>query len=463
MKYLQTLFLSFVAGTVAIVTYSSYQPPMAAQAAITQYNVVDFGAIGDGNPANAAKNTAAFQNAIAIAANSNEPAAVFVPMSKGGFVVNNGQIKLQTPGMMFKGESGMGTGWKNSPASTIIGIGQGPTVDIAGLGCNLQGIVFRQNTPGEMKGESAFILCRDTQCTIKDCYMRSPNIGILMKLPPNTPAEGWIKDILMEEQFGTAGIVVDFGGGTVHINHVIMSCFDPTTSNPKQPPFGIKAVSCGELIINNGCDIINMGNCLGIVPGFDGVKDQFVDSVFVSDSLFDGGNGQGCVWVRPTNRGYCLTHKYTNVWCSTAGNNGGTFPTNGFMFDATQSVPALPTLRAIQDVTLTNCVAKSFRNHCGVYASGVDALNITASTFGDCFNGIQAKNCSSLQLIGNKCGNYVPPSQTGAAGGNQAYGILIEPTTLPLTAAMNMCYGNGIGTILNQNPLRPFQMFSLNQ
>ena len=423
------------------------------------HNVIDYGAVGDGNPANATKNTVAFNNAIANAANSNNPGPVYVPMSTKGFVVNNGQIRINTPNVVMYGDASMGSGWPNSSTSTIIGTGTGHTLTVSGMGCNVKNLVFRQFAQGTQKGSDAFVLVQDTTCTISDLYLGSPNIGISLQLLPNVMGEFWIKDILVEGLIGTAGVVANAGNATVHLNHVIMSNF-----GGPQPPFGIKVTSCGELIIDNGCDIINCGNCLAIVPGIDGVKNQYVNAIFVSDSLFDGGDGQGTVWISPSNGGYVLTAKFTNVWASTAGNNNGTSPTNGFLFDGSHSTPALPTLRAIQDVSLSNCVSKSFRRHCGVYATAVDALSIQGCTFGDCFNGIQiAKGCSSFVLIGNKCGNYVPPSVPNAAGGNEAYGILIEPTTLPFTAALNMCYGNGIGTILNQNPPRPFQMLQLNQ
>lgn len=413
------------------------------------YDVVaDFGAVGDGNPANAAINTLAFQKAIA-AGNA------YVPPGK--FVVNNGQIKITTPNVVFRGEGSMGSSSDyNAPTSLIMGQGPGHTLSVTGPGCTIKNLVFKSS--GQSGGD-ACILVTGTQCTLSDMCFDSPNIGISLQLPADALGEFWIKDVLMGDIIRVAGISANAGCATVHLNHVIMCNF-----GGPQPPYGVVITSAGEFIMNNGCDIIGMGTCLAIVPGLDGTKNQYVNAVTISDSYFDSGNGLGCVYICPKNAGYVSIVRMSNVWTSTDNNNSGHNPTNGFTFDGTQSIPALGN-PAIQDISMVNCTGRSFVGHCGLYAKGVQGLGIFNSTFAGNFDGIHiAAGCSGVILIGNKCGNYTP-SPVGFPPINTAYGIVIEPTNTnePFTVAMNMCYGNGKMGLFNNNPPRPYQIVALNQ
>lgn len=435
--------------------------PFQARAAVSAtapiYSITDYGAIGDGDPANADTNTQAFIHALLDSAGQN-PGAVYVPMTAKGFVVNNGKI-FPAASSVIRGEGSMGASQPAAQTSTILGYGPGDTITMRGMGCHVSNLVFREAVPGQMTLADAFIKCSGTTCTINDVYLASPNIGISLQLTPDSGGEFWIKDVLVEGSIRSAGILANAGNATVHCNHVIMSHW-----GGPQPPYGIVVTAAGELVVNNGTDIICCGSCLAIVPGLDGTKGQYVNCIVVSDSLFDSGNGQGCVYICPSNGGYVLTARFANTWTSTngndAGNGIGTSPTSGFMFDGAQSTPAMFT--AIQDVSLINCCGKSFVNRCGLYARSVNALSVVNSTFGGNFHGIQiASGCGSLILNANKCGDYVPAYQA-TTGGNAIYGIYLEPTTTPFIVTSNICFGNGVGSILNMNAPNPQQVLALN-
>lgn len=412
-------------------------------------NVVDYGAIGDGSVANAAVNTAAFQAAIAAGGTT------YVPPSPAGFVVNNDAIKISTPGAVIMGDASMGA---SSPGtSTIIGHGPGNIITVTATGCSVRGLAFKPSVAGEQKGSDAFVLVTGTQCSLRDLYMASPNTGISLQLPPAANGEFWIKDVLIGGTIGTSVITANVGNAAVRIDHVIAY----NDNGAPQPPYGIVVTAAGELTIGGGTDIIQCGTCLAIVPGLGGVKGQFVVAIFVSDSLFDSGNGTGCVYIGPMADAYVLTVRFVNAWASTPNNGNGQWPTNGFTFDGSGSKPS-PQLKPIQDVCLTNCVGKAFVNHCGVYAKAVAGLSIQNCSFGGCFNGIQiGPGCSGFILSGNKCGDYVPPTIGQPTGGNAAYGILIEPNDQFIVTG-NLLYGNGKGGVINLGPVTPRQVIALN-
>lgn len=414
------------------------------------YNPVDFGAIGDGNVANAAANTQAFQEAIAAAAGKG---AIYVPTSDG-FVVDNGSLRITQANQIIFGDASMAS-VDPSPTSRIIGRGPGSTLEINTQGCSISGLAFQSGTVGEQKGGDAFILATVSPVKFRDLFFLSPNVGISLQLPTNLDGEFWIEDVLVEGTVGVAGIVVNAGNAAVCVRHVVMDAAGV------QPPYGICVTSVGELIVSDGCDIINMGTCLAIIPGIGGVKGQFANAIFVSDSLFDGGNGPGCVYICPHTDAYVGMVRFSNCWASTANNNNGTWNTNGFTLDGTQSKPEFTALLPIQDVSLVNCVGRSFVNHAGFYAKGVQGLSIANSTFGGCFNGILIDTgCSNFVLSGNRCGNYTPPPVGSQFGGNVAYGIVIEPNA-DFIVMGNLCYGNAVGGVRNAQVL-PGQIIALN-
>lgn len=398
------------------------------------YNVVDFGAIGDGNPANAAVNTVAFQQALS-------KGTVYVPVGK--FVVNNGMLTLPTAGQKIYGEAQMGANpsW-GAVTSTIIGKGPGHTLRLPMVGCFVQGLAFQPSVVGEQKGTDAYIQVENTQTFLRDISIQSPNIGIAVNIAEHKGGQFWVRDVLVQGTIGYAGIACNNGGGTAHFSHVIMFADSP------QPPYGIVVTSAGELQIDCGCDIINCGNCLALVPGLNGVPNQEVTATTVSGSLFDSGNGAGCVYVCPTNGGYILKATFTDVWASTGKNAGNT---NGFTFDGSQSKPAI--FKPIQNVKLVGCTSKSFTTHCGLYARGVDALSITASTFGDNFNGIQlAAGCTNFLVSNNHCGPFVPASGGNPTPGNLAYGVYIEAGNPLGICTNNVLTGNRAGGLFNAAP-----------
>lgn len=444
-------------GTFAVLVLSLiclaglYQP---APVVTVVYDVTTYGAVADGLVTSSGINTTAFMAATAAAANPAAPGAVYVPPSAKGFVVNNGAWIVSASNAVIRGEASMGSE-DGSPTSLVIGHGAGDTLTVSGSGCLVQGLMFKPLTYGEQKVADAFLKVTNTQVTIRDLSMSDPCIGISLQLPSLQEGEFWIKDVLIGGSFGVAGIVVNAGDAAVRIGHVVMYCDDV------QPPYGICVSSCGELVINDATDVINCGNCLALVPGMGGVKSQHVIATMVSDSLFDSGNGQGCVYVGPQSDGFVLNTRFCNVWTSTPDNNRGKNPTNGFTLDGSMARPVLPNVLPIQDVTLTNCLAKSFVNHCGVYAKNVNGLGIFNSTFGACYRGIQiAPGCPGFILSGNRCGAYVPSPGSFPAG-NANYGILIEANDQFIVTG-NLLYGNGTGGYVNLGPVTPRQVVGLN-
>lgn len=404
---------------------------------IPVYNVVDYGAIGDGNVANATTNTNAFNAAIAAIHSSGAPGIVYVPTSVGGFVVNNGSITIADHNIVLQGAGGMGSSGGGVGASTIIGLGSGNTIAITGMGCTVRDVSFAPS--GAQNGSYLYISQTGAggsqgQITVSNVHMQSPHLGIALYEPPGGAGGNyWIERLLIEGTVGLGGIDANVAAATVNLRHVIMNNF-----GGPQPQFGIQARAAGELVICDGTDIVSMGNCLALVPGSnpDGTP-QVVDAVFVSDSLFDSGNGAGCVAVVPSGNGFVVMVQFSNVWTSTGSN---TTNTNGFHFNALGSTAPFP----IQNVGLVNCLGQNFTNNCGVFAAGVNALSVASSTFGGNAIGIDIyPGMSNFILNGNKCGNYT------VVGGN-SYGIVINTGASDHYVVVgNLLAGNISGALLD--------------
>ncbi len=426
----------FILAGISVVVFKATSAPPAATDQVV-YNVMDYGAIGDGNIANAAVNTTAFTNAIAAASSAVAPGTVLVPSTKGGFVVNDGVITIAGPNVTIRGEASMGSNLSNGPTSAIIAHGAGHTITVSGQGGSVRGLEFRSMPTQEQNGSDAFLQITNTAVTISDLHMWSPNTGISLQLPIAAEGEFWVKDVLIEGQVKTSGITANAGNAAVSIQHCIMFSQDP------QPPYGVAVTSCGELVMGSGCDIISMGTCLALVPGLGGVKGQHANAAFISDCLFDSPNGNG-VLVKPQADGYASLLKFTNCWASTQNNAGGTWPANGFTLDGTQSVPPVG-IKPIMDVTFTNCSSRNFVQHCGWYCKGVYGLTSIGCTASGNFMGFQTYGC-----VGNiSCGKFgdFTPAPLGFAAGNAAYGILIEKSQMAV-GSDNLLLGNGKGGII---------------
>lgn len=399
------------------------------------YSITEFGAVGDGTLASAAANTTAINAAWAAAANSATPGLVEVPPSAKGYVVNNGQINVTASNVSIRGDANMGSNLSNGPTSTIIGHGVGDTLTISGAGGSLKGIEFRPFAAGEQKGADSFLKITGNAVSVSDLHIWSPNTGISLQLPTAAEGEFWLKDILVEGQIGISGITANCGNAAVSIQHVIMFSQDP------QPPYGVVVTSCGELVMNSGCDIISCGTCLALVPGLGGVKGQHVNAVFVSDCLFDSPNGTGGVYICPFADANVSLVKFVNCWASTANNNQGKWNTNGFTLDGSQANPA-PPLKAIMDVTFTGCNSRSFVNHCGWFAKAVYGVTWNGCTASGNFVGIQTANCVGIVSL-NKLGDY-SPGPVGYPAGNAAYGAQFDKSQMVFNPGDNLLGGNGV-------------------
>ncbi len=415
-----------------------------------EYSIEDFGAVGDGNHLHAGPNTIAIQNTI----NKGriDGVDVYVPR-RSGFPVYNGQLRMPGDHMKIRGDSTMGSSF-GGPASVLVGIGPGHTLLVSGGGCTVDGLSFQND--GQQSGGDASVMITDQQCYLRNLYIESPNIGMALKFPSGQEGELWMSDILVGGSIRTAVASLNAGNSAIQMRHVLAY-----NSSASQPPYGVVVTSCGELIMQ-ACDIDNCGTNLALVPGLGGVKGQWTNAVFISDCLFDNGNGPGNVYIGPQSDGWVFTVKFTNVWTSTVNNGEGAWNTNGFTFDGSMSKPIGLGVLPLEDITRVNCVGRSMRNHCGVYAKGVNGLTIADSTFGGGnFAGIQlAPGCSDYVVRGNKLGAYTPPSVGSLVRGNDAYGLIVEPNGFGIIQG-NMARGNGRGGFWNIAP-NPLQQISGN-
>jgi hypothetical protein len=399
------------------------------------YNVVDFGAVGDDDGNKAAQNTTAIAAAIAAASDPANPGTVYFPPSKGAYVVTNGVLSIDAACLNIKGAATMGSRVEWGPTSTLAGKGPGDTLKVTQGGGSVSGLEFKPFDDAQ-RGTDAFLHVTNTATavTISDIHMWAPNIGIQLE----TSGQGWIKDVLIEGQIKYAGIVADAGNTTVSIQHVIMYSW------PSQPPYGVLIKSAGELIMEGGCDLISCGNCLAIQPGFGGARGQQVNAVFVSNCLFDSGNGQGACLICPQTDGYVFLCKFTNCWASTENNLSGTNPTNGFTIDGSQTHPPLG-IRPIQDVTFTNCSSRNFVRHCGWYCKNAYGVTWSGCMASGNFVGIQTYGTTGI-ISASKCGDFSPGPLNYPAG-NAAYGILLEKSLMAVSND-NLLMGNGRGGII---------------
>ncbi len=415
------------------------------------FNVVDFGAIGDGNPANAAINTAAFQAAI------NAGGTTYVPVSKG-FCVNNGVLTIRAPGAVIKGEASMGCVPEWGPTSTIIGRGPGHTITVAGSagGATIKNVAF-DASDALQKGADSYLYITATQVTVSQVYMDSPNNGISVQFPPHMNGEFWANDILMGGDFGVSGISLNVGNAAAQMRHILMYANDP------QPQYGILVTSCGELMLSQA-DVDNCGSNLALVPGLGGTRQQYVMAVKVSDSFLDNGNGPGNVLICPFGDAFVENVDLVNIWTSSVNNGGGTWNTNGFTFDGSQSVPFLPNVRSVERVTMVGCLGQCHVGHCGLFAKKVHNLSVSDSTFGGTnYDGIRiAAGCTETRIANCNCGDYVAPPFGQTFGGNKHFGISLDANPGGrIICTGNLLGGNGAGGLFNQQPT-PFQIIGLN-
>jgi hypothetical protein len=398
------------------------------------YNVADFGAIGDGDGARANANTAAISAAIAAASDPTKPGTVYIPPAKGAYVVNNGVLSVNAACLNIRGAATMGSRIQWGATSAIAGKGAGDTLKITQGGTSISGLDFIPFDDAQ-KGKDAFlhVTSTATAVTIDNLHMWAPNVGIYLE----TSGQAWVKDCLMEGQFRYAGIIADCGNTTVSIQHTIMYSW------PNQPTYGVLIISAGELIMEGGCDLICCGNCLAIQPGLEGKKGQQVNAAFISNCLFDSGNGQGCCYICPKGDGYVFLVKFTNCWASTENNNSGKNPTNGFTIDGSQSTPPAG-IKSIQDVNFVNCNSRNFVRHCGWYCKQAYGVTWSACMASGNYVGIQTYG--TVGIIGSsKCGDF-SPAPLGFPAGNTTYGILLEKSTMAV-GTDNLLNGNGTGPI----------------
>ncbi|HVX14821.1 MAG TPA: hypothetical protein VHC22_26765 [Pirellulales bacterium] len=406
------------------------------------YNVLDYGAIGDGTT----DNTTAFINAINAIQSSGGPGILYVPSYTPnclGYVVQNGRLTISQPNIVLQGAGSMGSNGGGVGASTILGNGSGSTFTISAMGCTVRDLAFKPGPTSSQSGSDSYLNISfltgpgGGQITVSNVHMESPFIGITLYQPPTyegrpTGGNYWIERVVMEGGFvaGGGGINANVGGAAINIRHVIMY----NTNGPaSQPGYGIQVTNAAELIICDGTDIDMMGSCLNIVPG----TNQAVGAVLVSDSLFDTGNGAGCVTIFPTGNGWVQVVRFSNVWTST---QIGVSPnTSGFFFDGLNSTPPAG-MKAIQDVSLVNCLGQGFNGHAGLFAAGVDALSVTSSTFsGNAFGIYIYNNMYNFILNGNKCGPF------SYGGANTSWGILINAGCDHYVISNNLLNGNGAG------------------
>ncbi len=266
-------------------------------------------------------------------------------------------------------------------------------------------------------------------------HFDSSNVGITVQSAPGAfIGQSWIRNILMEGLFKTAGIDIFNGGGAARLEHVRMFNGTMNPTDP-QPKYGVLVRSAGELFMD-ACDLDNCGTNLAIVPGIDGQANTFVQNLSIVNSDFDNGNGEGQILIRPYGSSFVLNTEIDNGWFSTVDNGGGTWPANGLTIDGTHSHTALG-FPCIDNVDLSNSVFQNHKQHCGVYAIAANGLSIVGCTAGANYVGFQTYGCIGL-LDDCKAGAYV------AGGGNTTYGVLLEKSGMQFDPKMNSLAGNGV-------------------
>lgn len=402
------------------------------------YDLQALGCILDGNPVNAAKNTAIFQQAIQAA--KGTPGPIYLGMGNG-LAVLNGKLELSGANMVLRGEAGMGTVPSWGQTSTILGVGPGDTLKVSQGGCRVSGLAWKND--GQQSGTDASLKITETQVDVWDHYFDSPNIGISVQRKSNDTfiGQSWLRNILMGGYIKQAGCDINTGWGAVRLDHVIMfnGVMDP---NDPQPPYGILVKSAGELMLDR-CDIDNCGANLAIVPGIDNVPNTFVQNLDINNCDFDNGNGDGQILIRPYGSSFILNTQITNAWCSTAQTASSTWPGNGLTIDGSRA-HAITGARPIMNVSVSTSVFQYSIRHCGIYAHSVQGLSITNSTAAGNYVGFQTNNC--VGLISNvKAGAYEAPYLGASVPGNTTYGVLLEKSNMKFNPAENALDGNGVG------------------
>lgn len=168
-------------------------PRSLAARAADRFNIRDFGAVCDGNSANATANTTAIQNAVNAATAATFGATVYVP---SGRCVLNGSITAAVSGNNAFAITGEGqeiseldwTSSGNGLVVTLTGNGYwirqaasgvtGPTVAVSGLSLIADGATRTVGSALSMTATSDFVTARPAPSTIiKDVAIRSGNNG----------------------------------------------------------------------------------------------------------------------------------------------------------------------------------------------------------------------------------------------------------------------------------------------
>jgi hypothetical protein len=416
------------------------------------YDPTTYGAVGDGKTDCTNAYLAATLDASG--AGGKPPGPLYIPMTPKGHLIQNGRWSLPNANMKVFGDASMGSVLDWGPTSAVIGHGPGNTLTIPQGGCSVGGLAWRPNDM-QQTGQDAFIKVLGTQVTLHDMFMDGPNIGIVQSMTWPAGGQFWVENVLIGGNIRTGGIRTSAGNSAVRLHHVRMFCnnTDAQGASLPQPAYGTLVTCAGELIVSD-CDFDNCGVNLAIVPGSEGIPNQNVSAVMISNSYFDNGNGKAQFLVRPQGNGFVQNVRICGGWTSTVNNNGGTWNTDGYHFDGTLSTP--PTgVNAIEDVTLVNLIAQNHLQHVGVYAIGVSGLNLIGVTAGGNYHGVQIGGqtpntaCSGL-IVGCKLGNYVTPplaSPLPFSGGNRMFGVVIQKSPAMRLSIDNCLDGNGAGPI----------------
>ncbi len=398
------------------------------------YDLQALGCVLDGNPANAAKNTTIFRQAIQSA--KSNPGPIYLGMGNG-LAVTNGQLNLDAPNMVLRGEAGMGTVSDWGPTSLIRGFGPGDTLKVTQGGCRISGLCWQGDSQGPA---DSFIKITQTQVEVFDCNMDSPNIGIKVLFPFMQAGQFWARNILMGGMIKVCGMDIGAGQAAVKLDHVRMFNGSMDPGSP-QPPYGVLVKSAGEFMMLGSCDIDNCGINLAIVPGLTGVANEYVGNIVISDTDLDNGNSDQLL-IRPLGSSFIGDVALSNVRSCSINNNAGAWPGNAFTLDGSMSRPNL-NVSPIMNVSMVNCFGLNALRHCGLYAKSVVGLSVVGSTFGGNFNGIQTYGCTGT-ISGNKCGAYVFPPLGTVTSGNTAYGVLVEKSNMVFNPNDNSLSGNGV-------------------
>ena len=353
------------------------------------FNVMDYGATGDGTT----DDTAAFSSA-----------HTALPAAGGTIYVPPGTYKISSV-TFTKSVHLLGAG-KN--ASIIRSANAtGDVIVLAAVLCEITHLGFNSAVT-RTAGSYVQINTAATLSTITDFHMDGHYIGI------NVQASGGVHIIngamlYASTTAGGAGILVDVVSGDTYIDTIQMQ-----SNVGSMPSYGIRILQCGACNITNA-DIVLQGDCLSIEGGA---------AIYVLNSYFDTAT-RGIV-IAPTGTKDAVRVRFVGCW--TSSHTGA-----GVTIDTSQGTGAIRSIEFIGHHSILN---------------GTDGVEVTLGADVDQLSfigGLYAANTvAGFDLASGLSGFQITGCKIGSLGGlaGNAYGIYLNGTNDNYRIVGNDCIGN---------------------